>query len=345
MRMRSPLSVLALLALPACSGATCASPEASSTSTPSAALTTVKAPGDAEAVVKTDQPRRAIYSSRDSGQTWTPVDGGLPGDLEVTFMDPWGMRLVIGTEDHGLFIGDPTRQDWAQAGSGLPGVKITAIHVAEPDLYVGVYKQGIFASHDGGRTWDSLNRGLDDLRVRAILKVGAELVVGTDTGIFNSHDGQSTWQRVFAEAQVVSLNREGRKIVGGASSGTVLSQDDGEHWSWIQKKGSAHNTALIDGRIVLMNKSGDLYLSADWGGSWNAMSYGPREGWYVYEVVGAGNQLMACNNYGIHRSDDGGKRWQHVYKTEEWVFMDLVTLNGVTYGGTKGGKDPRRKSN
>jgi photosystem II stability/assembly factor-like uncharacterized protein len=259
-------------------------------------------------------------------------------------MAVWGRQLVIATENQRLFIGDPTRQDWAQAGNGLPGTKITALHVAGPELYVGVYKQGIFVSHDGGRTWSSLNRDLGDLSVRAILKVGAELVVGTDTGIFNSHNGQSTWQRVFAEAQVVSLNREGRKIVGGASFGTVLSEDGGEHWTWIQKEGAAHNTAIIDGRIVLMNISGDLHVSADWGASWDAMDYGPREGAYVYEAVGAGDRLITSNNYGIHRSDDGGKRWQHVYRTEELAFIDLVTMDGVIYGGTKEWREYRGKS-
>lgn len=335
--------LLAVLVIPACEAATCAGPEVASMSATGAPVTT-RAGEDAESVGRTDQPRRVIYSSRDLGQTWTPVDGGLPGDVQVTFMAPWETRLLIATENHGLFIGDPTRQDWTQAGNGLPGVKITALHAEEPHLYVGVHKQGIFVSHDGGRAWGSLNRGLDELRVRAILKVGAELVVGTDTGIFRRHDEQSTWQRVFAEGQVVSLDIEGGNIVGGAVLGTVLSQDGGAHWGWIHKEGAAHNTAIIDGRILLMNKSGDLHVSADWGSSWKALSYGPREGSYVYEVVGGGSHLVASNNYGIHRSDDGGEHWRHVYNTEALVFSDLVAMNGVIYGGTREWRETRGKS-
>lgn len=337
------IGVVALLTLPACGAATCAGPEASPAPTTSAPLTT-KAADDAGAVVRKDQPRRALYSSRDAGETWTPVDVVFPEDLQVAFMEPWGERLVIATDNHRLFIGDPTRQDWAQAGHDLPGAKITALHVAGPDLYVGVYEKGIFVSHDGGRTWGSLNHDVGDLRVRAILKVDAELVVGTDNGIFHSRDGQSRWQRVFAGSQVISLNGEGRKIVGGAASGALLSEDGGEHWRWIQEEGAAHNTAIIDARIVLMNISGDLYVSPDWGRSWSAKGYGPREGSYVYEVVGSGNQLIASNNYGIHRSDDGGERWRHVFRTEELVFFDFVAMNGVVYGGTREWKEYRKKS-
>jgi photosystem II stability/assembly factor-like uncharacterized protein len=342
--MRPLIALLALLALPACGAATCTSPEAPPAPTTTAPLAT-KAAEDAGPAARIDTPRRAIYSSRDVGQTWTPIDGDgpFPEDVQVTFMEPWGTRLVVGTEHHGLFIGDPIEQSWAHAGDGLPGAKITAVHIAGQDLYVGVYKKGIFVSHDSGRTWGSRNYDLEDLRVRAILSVGPELLVGTDTGIFTSRDGQSMWQKVFAEAQVVSLNRDGSAIVGGAASGTVLSADGGERWSWIHKEGAAHNTAIIGHRIVLMNISGDIYMSGDWGRSWDAPSYGPREASYVYEMVAAGDQLVASNNYGIHRSDDGGERWQHVYKTEELIFIDLVTINGVIYGGTREWGERRAK--
>jgi hypothetical protein len=105
------LPLLAVLVVPACEAATCAGPEVASMSATGVPVAT-RAGEDAEPVGRTDQPRRGIYSSRDHGQTWLPVDGGLPGDLQVTFMAPWGARLLIGTEKHGLFIGDPTRQDW-----------------------------------------------------------------------------------------------------------------------------------------------------------------------------------------------------------------------------------------
>jgi hypothetical protein len=64
----------------------------------------------------------------------------------------------------------------------------------------------------------------------------------------------------------------------------------------------------------------------------------------VYEVVGAGSHLVASNNYGIHRSEDGGERWRHVYKTEALVFVDLVAMNGVIYGGTREWRETRGKS-
>src|SRR5688500_2703687 len=100
--------------------------------------------------------------------------------------------------------------------------------------------------------------GVPNLRVRAILAVKGGLVVGTDMGIFLNPSGESGWRKVFAGGQIVSLNKAGRRILGGGAFGSVLSQDEGRTWHWIHKQGAAHNTAIIDDRIVLMNISGDL---------------------------------------------------------------------------------------
>ena len=287
--------------------------------------------------------RHAIYVSRDFGHTWAPADSGLPAKLQVSFLEAWGDRLAVATEDQGLFVGVPGRGRWTRAGIGLPGVKITALHLSDPWLYVGVYQSGIFASDDGGRSWDSLNRGLPDLRVRAIMTIDGGVLVGTDSGIFMNRNGQPAWKRVFAEGQIVDLNKSGRRLVAGGALGTVLSEDEGKTWRWIHRPGAARNTAIIGGRIVLMKISGDLLTSDDWGSTWSSQAYAPRERSYVYEVVRAGSRLVASNNYGIHTSD-GRAGWDHVFKTEELVFIDLVTMNGVIYGGTKDWRERRSRS-
>lgn len=286
--------------------------------------------------------RHALYASRDFGRTWSPIPG-LPADLQVAFLEPWGRRLVIATENRGLWIGDPVRGEWAIGGS-LPSAKVTALHVAGSDLYVGIHRMGIFTSADGGRSWRSLNDGLADRRVRAILNTEEGLWVGTDTGIFFRRVQGTAWMKPFEGAQVISLQRSGRRIVAGASHGTLLSADAGRHWRWIHQEGAAHNTAILDGRIVLMNISGDLLASEDAGRSWSALSYGPRERSYVYEIAGARNRMVASNNYGIHRSEDGGRSWRHVHATEDLVFIDLVTMDGVLYGGTRTWKEYRPKT-
>lgn len=126
--------------------------------------------------------------------------------------------------------------------------------------------------------------------------------------------------------------------------GVLLSVDEGEHWNWIHAEGAAHNTALINDKIVVMNISGDLFMSDDWGKSWYPGNYFPNAGSYVYETVKVDHYLVLSNNYGIHRSNDAGKTWENIYQTEELVFLDLIVFGNTIYGGTAEWDERREKS-
>jgi hypothetical protein len=170
------------------------------------------------------------------------------------------------------------------------------------------------------------------------------LLVATDTGIFKNAIGQRNWKQVFSGCQIISLNQSGSKIVAGGVLGVLLSVDEGEHWDWIHQAGAAHNTALINDKIVIMNISSDLFMSDDWGKSWQLGNYFPNAGSYVYETVKVEQYLVLSNNYGIHRSSDAGKTWENIYKTEELVFLDLIVFGKTIYGGTAGWGERRAKS-
>jgi photosystem II stability/assembly factor-like uncharacterized protein len=290
--------------------------------------------------------RAALYRSADRGQTWAALPTNLPMDTDVTFLEKRGPQLLLATENNGLFLSDTKGQDWKQIGSALPEPKITALHLAGTAIYAGVYQKGIYVSHDEGAHWTSLNSDLPDLRVRAIATTtDGTLLVATDRGIFRRSAEQDHWTAVFSEGQVISLNQEGGKLVAGAVTGVLLSEDQGLHWRRIHREGAAHNTALLEGHIVVMNISGDLFLSEDWGKSWRKAVYLPRAGSYVYEMVKAGDHLVMSNNYGLHRSADWGRTWTLILPTEELVFNDFVASGDTLFAGTRSWNERRGKKN
>ncbi len=288
--------------------------------------------------------RSAIYYSTDFGITWSALHTGIPADARVVLMEPRGAQMLVATDHHGLFLSDEKRQEWKQIGSSLPDVKITVLHLADDEIYAGVYRQGIFVSKNNGENWIALNGDLANLSVRAILKSKGNLLVATDAGIFKSAIGQRNWKQVFSGCQIISLNQSGSKIVASGVLGVLLSADEGEHWNWIHQAGAAHNTTLINDKIIVMNISGDLFTSDDWGKSWHSENYFPREKSYVYETVKVGQYFVLSNNYGIHRSNDEGKTWENIYKTEELVFLDLIVFGNTIYGGTAEWGERRKKS-
>ena len=202
------------------------------------------------------------------------------------------------------------------------------------DLFIGVYQKGLYTSKDNGETWKPLNYNLPDFRVQAILKTKDAFLVGTDSGVFKFIDRQKGWKPSHVGEQVNSLSAYEDKIIAGTVSGAFLSIDNGEQWEQVGAPGTVHNTAILDGNIIAMYMSGDLFSSKDGGENWNKIDYTPREKPFVYEMAYAGKYLIMSDDYGIHRSSDWGKTWEHVYKTEEIVFSDFLVIGSMIYGGT-----------
>jgi hypothetical protein len=73
----------------------------------------------------------ALYESADGGGTWARVDG---------------------LTDH------PSRESWQPGGAGLVLHSIVADPGRPEKLWVGISAAGVFATEDGGRTWDQRNR-------------------------------------------------------------------------------------------------------------------------------------------------------------------------------------------
>ncbi|NBB83925.1 MAG: exo-alpha-sialidase [Alphaproteobacteria bacterium] len=72
-----------------------------------------------------------LLASRDGGTTWSPVDA---------------------------LTNHPSAPSWNPGGAGLVLHTIVA-HPSDPDrLWVGISAAGVFASEDGGRTWERRNR-------------------------------------------------------------------------------------------------------------------------------------------------------------------------------------------
>ncbi|MEQ9285367.1 MAG: hypothetical protein RIG77_00575 [Cyclobacteriaceae bacterium] len=284
-----------------------------------------------------------VYSSSDFGGSWTPASPGLPSKAQVSYMKRFGNEIMVGTDNHGLFISKNNVTNWIQIGASLPAKKITALYQSHGTIFVGLFEHGIFSNDDLGLNWNPLNYNLPNLRVRAIIELNDDLFVGIDDGIFKLDRQQKSWSNCFGSVQVNSFHEFEGNIVAATNKGVLLSSQGGERWNWIHKKGAVHNIAVIDGKITFLYISGEVYMCNEWS-SWYELNYAPKKLSYPYEMIGVDNRLLMSNNYGIHRSSDGGKTWQHIFKTEEMAFMDFVVIDHVIYGGTKTWGEYRRKS-
>lgn len=151
-----------------------------------------------------------------------------------------------------MFLNNPALTEWQQIGEALPGKKVNALPIANPEIYAGVYREGIFVSKDDGKNGQSISYDLPELRLQAIFKHGAHILGGTDIGIFRLDASQQQWLPVFRGPQILSFQAEGEKLIAGTSQGVLLSADRGANWTWIHQEGAIHHTALLAGKIFAM---------------------------------------------------------------------------------------------
>jgi photosystem II stability/assembly factor-like uncharacterized protein len=155
----------------------------------------------------------------------------LVGD--VSLYDAHVKGLVVGSDsrvyaltNQGLFVNSGA--DWNKLET-LPEVAVSlAVAPSDPQLiYAGTPSSGVYRSTDGGKSWESINAGLDmapgvALRVTGLkvdeqnprrvvvataYSLGSQLVGG---GVYESNDGGSQWVKLGETEQVVeklSLNR------------------------------------------------------------------------------------------------------------------------------------------
>ena len=122
----------------------------------------------------------AVWKSTDGGESWSHSSAGLAyAEGEEPVNSVWSLAvrngsLYAGVQPAGLFRSDdggesfvhleglrahPSRPEWQPGGAGLILHHILT-HPRDPErLWIGISSVGVFASEDGGVTWETRNRG------------------------------------------------------------------------------------------------------------------------------------------------------------------------------------------
>jgi photosystem II stability/assembly factor-like uncharacterized protein len=174
----------------------------------------------------------AVWRSEDLGETWTHSSEGLTyGDEGPKIPTIWNLTpahgsLYAGVEPAGLFRSDdrgatwghveglrnhPTRPEWQPGAGGLCLHSIVA-HPTDPKrMWVGISAVGAIETKDGGRTWETRNKGVRaDFNPENIYPEfgqcvhklvmaangGEHLYQQNHCGVYRSSDGGRQWEEI-----------------------------------------------------------------------------------------------------------------------------------------------------
>jgi hypothetical protein len=256
-----------------------------------------------------------IFTSTNSGGTWTPADGPNPGYL-----------VSVASSANGTWL-------WAAS-------------------YDPVHHAGsVYSSTNSGTSWSANNIG----PVGAIYcsADGSKLVTAGAGAIYFSTNGGASWGNADAPATnwtSVAGSADGTRLVAAASivdvpgpysAGPVCtSADGGATWTltsapiniWRSVASSADGT-----RLVAAVSGGPIYVSTNAGQTWN-VSGAPAGYWYSVASSADGAQLVAAGAPGVYTSADSGATWlSNNVPAQQWhavaASADATRLVAAAQGG------------
>ncbi|WP_186315646.1 S8 family serine peptidase [Catellatospora sichuanensis] len=288
-----------------------------------------------------------LLTSLDGGDTWTPQQTGLPGEIAYA---------AIGGEDLYLSTHDGV---WQLPGvtSGTPGTAVQVYDSAskylaglvadEGVVAASVWGEGVVGSHDGGKNWSTLysrESGLHTMRTS-----GGDLYVATLSGEgLVGRDHGRTWESVPLPARDALVTDYDRWADGTAttatSAGLYTSEQGGYRRLGVQGT-TVYDLAMVGGDLLAGTENG-LYRTASpaAGPEWGAAI---GEGW-----IGEGAEFLAVSptdpktawkirraawgdQFMFGRSDDGGQSWTEVFTGTEKPTALLIhpADDGHVYAG------------
>ena len=245
-----------------------------------------------------------IFKSSDGGDRWSKLPAPLDG-LEVwslCIVPQWPVTLLAGTRPSRIFRSDDSGRTWSEAVAPIerdcPRIlhtRVTTI-VSDPanaeHLWAGVEIDGLYESHDAGRTWKPLGKGLSSLDIHALAVTGAGLLLATTNNDVNlSCDGGATWTPLdlkrflpwsYFRGLGQKVNQPEVVFLGhgdfppGSGGQIVRSLDGGATWTMTplplaQANSTIWNFAVhcADPELIYASSvSGQVFRSTDGGTTW-----------------------------------------------------------------------------
>jgi len=256
-------------------------------------------------------PRGTIYTSSDSGATWTPrisdqiwmgVASSSDGTklVALSYRAPNridGGQIYTSTDSGVSWTPRETNRKWTNVASSSDGTKLVAT-VERGQIYTSTDSGVSWTPRETNRKWTSVASSSDGTKlVATVVRTGGP-DVGTG-GIYSSNDSGVSWTQIF----VSDLNW---KSIASSSDGTKLIASTGND----------------------LNINGYIYISDDSGVNWIKMESGEYlpgtisfagQDWSGVASSSDGAKLVAVARGGkIYTSDNRGVIWREQESNRSW---------------------------
>ncbi len=179
---------------------------------------------------------QAVSTSTNGGRTWTRIAA-----LDGADAMGWGFRdgAVFVSGHPGLNRSDDAAASFSRVNDGLPGTDVHAFGAGREVLYGASVDGGLFASTDGGASWDvRATEGTQPFFGRIVVDPDDDdhlYAPDAQLGVAESTDGGRTWATLDSGLPAATwLSRTGDSLdvlIASGPAGAARSTDAGRTWT------------------------------------------------------------------------------------------------------------------
>jgi photosystem II stability/assembly factor-like uncharacterized protein len=255
-----------------------------------------------------------LFTSADSGRTWTNANNGLTIATIRAMAEKDGILFAAGgILEGGISVSHDTGKSWADTKTGLPNTSVSSLAVSGKNIYAGTFAYGVFVSEDNGKQWRPINKGLPSTfgDVTALAADGPMIVacINSDTsGVYMSMDQGANWRDINRglppdHADFTSLLIRKNDILvsaDGDSGGVFAFPKDGGEWRRLSLNDRSISVLDESGAVLFAGGFGGLQASTDHGSTWFAADNGlyPQGLPDVNSIMIVTDRIYAGMNFG-----------------------------------------------
>jgi hypothetical protein len=245
-----------------------------------------------------------IFTSIDSGLTWSGPFGGLSSaNWYAAASSADGSKLPAAVNGGYIYTNSGTTwaaafgpANWISLASSADGTRLIAA-ATSLGVYTSINSGGTWAAVVGSANWISVASSADGTKLNAVISGGG--IWGNSSGSWVQQFGtpaSGTWSAVAASA-------DGSKLVAVASGGGIYTSSNSGS-SWLLQTGglpasaawSSVSSSSDGSKLAAVINGGGIYTSGNFGVTWAQLTNAPVKNWNAIDSSADGTRLAAAIN-------------------------------------------------